>query len=364
MKGVLCKAFALHPGEGNKALLFALLAFLWSIATTAGLKYADALVLLHLGSATLPKIYTYTSCGMIILSTCFIYLYYRFSVTKVYLFLVSFGILFYSFIAFSLSIYTGPKPDWIWFSFRIFAAIFHYNMITAFWNFTDQFHSLSDSKRLFGLFASMIFLGNTVTSFMMQSGLVSISQLMLTIIVLLTVVSLWIVSIIQIQEKQDNSFEHTEELPTFSIKKIYDTVFSSPYTRLIVLANFFSFLLWVISEYNYMSTFESHFSGLSPTQIGGEESTELTLFLGKGFLITCLINLIFGLFIYGRMVRRFGLSTMIFITPILYFISFSGWMIYDSLLFPLLGLFIVEGTAEITEDSNFNLLLNTGPHKI
>ena len=98
-------------------------------------------------------------------------------------------------------------------------------------------------------------------------------------------------------------------------------------------------------------------------RVGGTEAS-LTLFLGKCLASVSICNLIFGLFIYSRMVRRFGIGSLLLITPVLLIISFTGWSLSSSLLFPLIGFFVVEGTLYVIDDNNFNFLLNAVPSKL
>ena len=66
MKGVICRLFNLYDGEGKNAFLFGLLAFCWSLGSNLGLKFSDALLLIHVGATALPTIYILSASGMII----------------------------------------------------------------------------------------------------------------------------------------------------------------------------------------------------------------------------------------------------------------------------------------------------------
>jgi hypothetical protein len=130
-------------------------------------------------------------------------------------------------------------------------------------------------------------------------------------------------------------------------------IFSSRYTLLVVMGNFMAIFMWVVTEYNYMSTFELKFAGGSEAQ--------LTEFLGECISIVSIVNVIFGVFMYAHLVRKFGVETVILLTPLMYLFMFSGWLYFDLFLFPMMGYFIVEGSAEIIDNSNFSLLIRGIP---
>ena len=60
-KGLFQRLFNIYPGEEKQALLFAFLGFIWAFGATCGLKFADALFLLHVGAESLPQAYTMIS---------------------------------------------------------------------------------------------------------------------------------------------------------------------------------------------------------------------------------------------------------------------------------------------------------------
>ena len=106
-----------------------------------------------------------------------------------------------------------------------------------------------------------------------------------------------------------------------------------------------------------MSAFEARYV----TEEGPER---LTQFLGQCFSTISVINVIFGVFLYGRLVRKFGVGSAILFTPILYLMVFSGWLIQDAFIFPLMGMFAVEGSAEVVDNSNLAFLVKASPGKV
>lgn len=363
------KLFGIYPGEERNALIFASLGFLWSLGVTAGLKFADALFLLHIGADHLPGMYTMTSCGMIVLASLLLYLYHYIPVNRIYLCAMAIGICFYLFACFCVVTLTGTETGWLWYMLRIFGSLFFTVTLTCYWTFIDQYYPLQDAKRLYCLYSSVIFLGYATTGTVMRSGLVDIPVLTLSIATLLAITGtliLWISR--NLQPVHDES--HLEDINVvqrekYSLKKLLKTIATSRFTLLLMAGNFMTYVLLVLTEYNYLSSFQHYYDPDGITAlVGNEEDSPLTQFLGQWLAIVSVVNIIFGLFLYSRIIRRYGIGSLLVCTPIIWLVVFAGWSFSDSLFFPILGIFVVEGTLNVIDDNNFNLLLSAIPAKI
>lgn len=364
-KGLFQRLFNIYPGEERQALIFAFLGFIWAFGSTCGLKFADALFLLHVGAESLPQAYTLMSCGMLGLALFLLYSFHKFSSYRIYLTTLLIGMLFYFFIFVSLLFHI--ESQWLWYALKVVGFYLFAVLMTCYWTFIDQYHHLQDAKRMYSLFSSTIFLGAASTGLVMNSGWVDLNHLMLLIIALLGFTYFWVNKIAKSRhvishedEEQEGQVYEQGNYFQFLIKSIS----SSPFTLLLMTSNFLIFLLLVITEYNYMFTFENYFANEPNSQAGGGTEADLTQFLGKCLATVSICNLIFGLFFYSRMIRRFGIAGLLMITPILLIISFTGWSVSPSLIFPLIGFFVVEGTLYVIDDNNFNLLLNAVPSKL
>lgn len=347
-------------------MLFGFLGFLWAIAVTSGLKFADALFLLHVGAESLPLTYKLTSCLMIGLALFLLYAFHHIQAHKIFLGVISTGIVFYGATYFYLSTEMAQNSNFIWYALRIYGSLLFAVVVTCFWTFIDQFYHLQDAKRLFSLFSSMVFLGVAVTGAIMRSGMIEFQNLTLIIVALLVGVIFWIFKIVrEVSPVHDeNETEGSKGQEDLSLKKLLFEILSSKFTLLMMVSNFLGYLLLVVTEYNYMSSFQTYFAPQDIVPEGSESEAKLTQFLGQCLATVSITNLIFGLFLYSRFVRRFGIGSMLVITPLILVITFTGWPMTDSLLFPLLGYFVVEGTLYVIDDSNFTLLLNAVPTKL
>lgn len=363
------KLFAVYPGEEKNAVIFAALGFLWSLGVSAGLKFADALFLLHVGAEHLPIVYTFTSCTMIILASALLYLHHYVPVNKIYLCSIGIGIVFYLFAFFCVLTLTGTESGWLWYLLRIFGSLFFTITLTCYWTFIDQYYPLQDAKRLYCLFSSVIFLGNATTGTVMRSGLVEIPVVTLSIAVLLSLsgILIYIISrsIHPVHDENVAEAQNAAQFEKHSLWKLLKTITRSRFTLLLMAGNFMTYVLLVLTEYNYMFSFEQYFDpGGTTSIVGDEEAAPLTQFLGQWLALVSIANIFFGLFLYSRIVRRYGIGSLLICTPLIWIVVFTGWSFSSTLLFPVLGIFIVEGTLYVIDDNNFNLLLNAIPSKI
>ncbi len=369
LREALCRLFNLYPEEGNNAFLFAFLGFLWAIGVTTALKFADALFLVHVGAHALPTAYTVTACGMLGVASLLLYAFHYMSSYRIYLCVLLVGFLFYltAFICHTVEI-VADVP-WFWYALKIFGFFLFSVATTCFWTFIDQYHSMQDAKRLYTLFSATIFIGVAATGLIMRLGFLSLGQLFLLIMGLLLMTAYWVSKInrsVTLVVHEDTETELSPSDPHNSLLYLLKSILSSRFTLLLMTGNMLMQLLLVFTEYNYLSAFERYFEAHTAASAAANEGTTaaLTLFLGKCLAWVSVSNLIIGLFIYSRLVRRFGVTNLIFITPVLLIIAFSGWSLSDMLLFPLIGFFVAEGTLYVIDDNNFNLLLNAVPSKL
>lgn len=361
----LRKLFNIYPGEEKSALYFALLGFLWALAVSLGWKNSDALFLLNVGAEELPTAYGIIAICMIGIASFMIFAFNTYPIHRIFLSILTLGMCFYFSIFLVLKYGLNDDSKTIWYALRIFGWIFFSLMNTTYWTFLDQFYHLRDSKRLFCLFSSAIFLGIASTGLVMHSGFFEFKEIALIIMALILLTMYWIVKIVKtIPPIHEELGVETAPLPLEqTFKETLLQVARSKFTLCLMGMNFLIFVSMILTEYNYMLAFEE---ALNPLQeyTSLEEDAPLTLFLGQYIALASIFNLIFGLFLYSRFLRRFGLTGMLFITPSLLIITYLGWPLSSTLLFPLLAFFISESTLYVIDDNNFNLLLNGVPTKL
>lgn len=354
----LCNILSLIPGEEKKVFYFAFLGFLLSLASTLGIKFSDALFIINVGAKALPAIYTYISYGMILFSVILLYSYHRLDSGKIFqaLIVLIFTSCITAYICFVSRL--GEDSEWFWYALRISPPLLFYPTISSFWSYIDKFHLSIDAKRLFGLFCSMFSLGAMTTGLIMQLGILDVDSYFLLLAGLMLLIFYWVQKInsMNLSISPEKEEETALEIPLIS--KIKATL-SHRYTLLMIAGNFFALLLWLTSEYNYLSAFEARFITDKSSELG------LTRFMGICYSTISICSVIFGVFIYGRLINRFGIETAVLITPMMYLITFVGWFFYNDLfLFPLMGIFVTEGLYDIVDNSNYTLLIKGIPTRL
>ncbi|MEX1012190.1 MAG: hypothetical protein WD595_00030 [Waddliaceae bacterium] len=353
MSELILRAFNLDREDAKSTLLFCVLCYVWSFAITLGMKYSDSLFILQIGSEYLPATYRYESLGMILLSAILVFSYSRYPVIYIFRAVIVAALLFYSFVSFCFITEIGTQTRALWFALNVFGTQLFTVGITAIWTLIDYYYETHRAKRLFGMFSSMIFMGAITTGIVMRTGLLNrtVFTILMTTIVLFT--GLWISLI---SSKMGCASKTKNVHYPFSLSKLVNGIAASKFAKLVIVANLLTFLLWVITEYNYLQAFEMHFQRMT-----NEQQSPLPQFMGLCISIVGIFNLIFGLFFYSRAIERYGIWNVLLYTPTLFLVMFCGWYLYDLFLFPLIGVFIVEGTLYVIDDSNFSLLVKKLP---
>lgn len=360
MKELMHTLFNIYPGEEKNALRFAALGFLWALGVSLGWKNADALFLLNVGADKLPIAYGLIAGFMIAIASLMLYAYNEYAVHRIFVIVLGAGIVFYGLAYTCLHYEIGIESKWFWYALRVFGWIFFSVANTTFWTFIDQFYHLSDSKRLFSLFSSAVFVGIASTGLVMQSGLFELNQVILAIIAILSLTICWIVQIMKTMQPihSEHDLDAAAAPSDQTWQQTLASVFRSKFTIYLMVLNFIGYVSLFLTEFNYMLAFEDFFAPANQMILAGEESAPLMVFLGKCIAFVNVFNIIFGLFIYSRLVRRFGVNAMILITPLILVTTYSGWPFSQTLLFPIMAFFVCEGTYYVIDDNNFNLLLN------
>lgn len=358
----LHRIFNLYSGEGRLALLFVLLTFLWSFGAYLGLILSEGMFLQRVGAHALPVAYLSVASLLFPVSLAFLWALNKFSVRRIFLSALLLGILTFATFLFLLTVTPLAHSPNFWFAFKLFGWVFPVTMTTCFWAFVDQYYGLQDAKRLFCLFNSATFLGDACGGVAISLGIdtVGLHGLLIGILLLLgsTLPIIFAISKRMSPIPEEETMEAQRVAPT-SLKKLILSILRSRFTLFLILSYFVIQLLAIIAEYNTMETF-SHFFAQAPR----EGRYALTEFVGKCSAFVSLGNLLFGLFIYSRLVKRIGTHNLILFSPLCFLLLFLLWPNREVLSFALFGLIAREGIVYSFDDNNFNLLIHGVPPRI
>lgn len=360
MLKLLHRAFGLYPGEGTLALRFTKLAIFWAFGSSCLDTLSDGLFLEKIGAQNLPTVYLWISLGMIAVSSLVLYSLKSTSPYRILMTAMAFGVL----VCLGSAGFVGSSPpDWFWYAIKIAARMFFAVMIACSWTFTDQYHDLQDAKRVYSLYGAAYFFGTIISGSAINLLLdkIGFSTLLLCAAISMTL-AMWEAKKIAHKAKavHDDTMEGIFSGSRDSFGSVVRLITRSKFAIILLLMSLFVQLLITVTEFNYMESFGRFFKS-SGTPVAEGEIAE---FLGKCRALISLCNIFFGIFFYGRFVRRMGLSNAILITPIFFFGVYSGWAFHDTMWLAILGLVAVDGILFTVEDNCFNLLSNAVPTKL
>lgn len=349
------KLFNLYPGEWKQASVFIILGLFWSIGGYGTFALSEGLFLENVGPEYLPMAYVAIATSMCLLSLVLIFSLHRLSIRYILLFLLGFWIT--TNIAFSCIL---PSQNiFFLFLFKIAGWMMPLSTYIVYWAFIDLYFDLQDGKRLFCLFNSITFLGDSLGGAVITFLLKALGcKAIIYIFTAFMVISLPFIFLItrfhsQLQEGTSNSFNPTAR-PT--IKSILSTIVKSKFTLCLLGFYILMQLLSVVTEFNYMTTFKHEFSKTN--------EYDLTKFIGECGMWISLGTMLFGMFIYSRLVKKIGVNNIVIITPVFFFIVFMAWNIKEAMSVAIFAIVAKEGLLCALDDNNLNLLISGVPVKI
>ena len=360
MKDFLRKVFGIYPGEGIHALRFVRLAILWAFGSSTLDTLSDGLFLENIGATFLPRVYLIIALSMIGVSSIVIYSLKATSPYRILNFAMAYGVLLCIGSAFFVS---HTPPDWFWYALKIASRVFFAVMIAISWTFTDQYHDLQDAKRVYSLYSAAYFLGTIFAGLSINFFLDKIGFSGLLIAACFSILAgMGVAKTIAFHSKAvyDDSVEGVFSGSRNSFSSVVQLISRSRFAITLLLLSLVTQLMITVTEFNYMESFGAHFK--SPNNLIPEG--HIAEFLGKCRAWISFCNILVGVFLFGRLLRRSGLTNVILITPLFFISLYCGWVFNHSLGLAILGLIAVDGILFNVEDNCFNLLSNAVPTKL
>ncbi len=246
-----------------------------------------------------------------------------------------------------------------WCIFKAVGWIIPISTYIVYWAFADQYYDLQDGKRFFCLFNSTTFLGDALGGGLIVYCLdyVGVRGLMLLFMgaMLASLPFILLITKRYLPLLEDHCESKMTTAPV-DFKTILKIVVKSKFTLYLLLFYFSMQCLAVVTEFNYMETYERAFS----------EAPEhaLTEFNGRVGMWISLGNMLFGMFIYSRLVKKMGINNIILIAPSFFLAIFAFWFFKDALVIAIFGMMAREGMVYSFDDNNLNLLITGVPTKV
>ncbi len=359
MQKFIRKIFGVYSGEGVHAFRFVRLAVFWALGSSCLDTISDSLFLEKVGAHSLPYVYLSIATGMICASSLVLYFLRMTSPYRILTVALGIGIIATAVSASVIGM--ADPPPFFWYGMKITSRIFFALMIAVSWAFTDQYHDLQDAKRLYSIYSASYFFGtilagvsiNLLFQFFGFSGLLIMASCSITY-------ALFEARRIARKAKavHDDSIEGIFSANRDSFASIVRLIFRSRFTIVLLLLSLFIQLLLTVTEFNYMESFERAFQGLP------EGEGKIAAFLGKCRAMISFCNIIVGVFLYSRFVRRTGLNNDILVTPLFFLAVYVGWIFSDGMGLAVLGLIACDGVLFTIEDNCFNIMSNAVPAKL
>ncbi|KPK33499.1 MAG: hypothetical protein AMS24_00955 [Chlamydiae bacterium SM23_39] len=355
----LHRTFGIFPDEKKTVFRFIRLTIFWACSSSIGEILSISLFVKNVGAVHLPAVYMMTAIVLMFAASFLIYLIRISTTYKVFFRTTYISAIFY--VIFSIILVKSPSI-WCWFFLQIFSYVILASLITTYWNFLDQYHDLQDAKRIYGLYNTSFFVGC-----MLAGGLITIfyERIGASPLFILSAILLFfaLIETYQINKKvidiEDDIVEGFFSKGKRGILSIIRNFYKSKFSIFLVIMSLIVQLLITTTEFSYMKSLEEII--ISSTSVSIDV---IPKFLGKCNLIISFINILIGMFFYGRLVKRFRISNIVIIPTLVFLFLYSRWMINISMFIVILAIFSIDGILDTIEDNNFNILINAVPPKI
>ncbi|OWR00147.1 MFS transporter [Sphingopyxis witflariensis] len=352
----LNRLFRVNRGEWPKLVQFGLFGFLLQMGLGIGFSAGDAAFLSHVGADKLPIIFMLTPLVMLVYTGIFSVLMVRFSidqmVTTTLLLLVIGGLLLWALLG-----STGGNPT-LYYALKLYLAMWYIGLYSLFWNYTDAYFDIQDAKRLFPLFAAFCALGTAAGAMIVNLTAAAIpihGFMALWAAIALATIPLarmlgrrWQ----QIAESDADAGDEPQGVGA-QLALLANSFRTSRYTVALTATLFVTLLMTNLAEFQYSTVL----------QVGRSEA-ELAALFGALYAASNIFNLIVCLFVFNRLVSRFGVRNIAFILPLTYFATFGLFFLSGGYAAAIAAFFAYHAVLTSIEYNNQNLLFNAVPSAI
>jgi len=345
-----------QPGEAGPLLLFALLGALLQGGLAVGVSAADSLFLTHIGVARLPVIYILTPFIMVVYVPIYSLLITRLGIERVFrltLAVLACGAILFG-CAFLFTDATG-LPHVFYYLAKLFVALWWVALYTLYWNFVDGYFDILEAKRLYPLLSGACAVGAGLGGLAVVglSQFMAIGQLFLVwaaMAILVVPVLLRILKRCHSVAETDGSDEGGRRGLVRETTDMLRTVRRSRYVILLAAALFVTLLVTSVCEFQYMTVFSA-----------GRTEQQLASIFGRLIAGVSVLNVVFNLFLFNRLVARIGVRNTTLIQPVAYVAVFLGFLMGRGELPALFGFVAYQGLLVTVDYNNVNFLINALP---
>lgn len=346
----------LVPGEAPKVALFAAFGAVLQAGMAIGLAASDSLFLANLGAARLSIVYISMPVVMACFAPCLAVFQGRFGVVRTFygtLAAIMAGGLF-----FGLATNFGIADfKWLPLVMKLYTGVWFISLYTLFWNFSDDFFSILDGKRMYGIIAAGSsgggMLGAALVPWMTE--IMQPAQLFVVwgCFALAAAPLLFLIrrKFRPIETEDEGGVEGSSSRDM--LRSVFGVFRSSRYALGITAICFCGVHLSSVLEYLALGVLSE-----------GKSATEMAALLGKLHAIANGITLVTNLVLFNRIVGRLGVNNTVFVLPVAYLISFVFFYLNAGYLAALVAFYAYQSILTSIEYNNINLLFNALPAMI
>jgi hypothetical protein len=349
------RLFPVLPDEGGKVLGFALLAALLQAGVAIGMVAADSLFLARLGVEKLPLVFIFMPVVMAIYAPIYSLLLGRLGAHG--LFRLTLVLLVGGGLFFGIGARLWVEQSWYLFAIKFYAGLWFIALYTLFWNFADDYFSILDGKRLYGLISA----GSSAGA-MLGGGLVALVSGVLPVATLFLLwaglaLLTWPVFAALLRRHRpiaddDSGVEEDSSLGGL-LRFAVATFRGSRFALSLALICFMTVSLSTLMDYMAMGQFAIE-----------RDAAELTRLLGVLHGLAGALTLLINLFLFNRIVGWLGVSGTALVLPLTYVGVFVLFFLQPGFAAAVAAFFAYQSLFVAIEYNNINLLYNALPSRM
>lgn len=348
----LQRLFRVLPEETGKLGAIAALAALLQAGIAIGMTTSDSLFLAHLGAGRLPIVFLSLPVVMMVYAPVYSILVARLGVDRLVrwtLLLVVLGG-----IGFGLALQRfGAATPWLLYAMKLHVGLWFIGLYTLFWNFTDDYFSILDGKRLYGLIAA----GGAVGACLGAALVTGLSHRLppawfLYIWAALALLAIPLVARLrrrfpplEVDDRADESIA-----PRQLLGFVFRTFGRSRFALALTAACFCAVNLAAILEFLSMGVLAQ-----------GKSAADLAALLGGLYAAANVLTVAANLLVFNRLVTRIGVRNTALVMPLAFVAVFSAFFLSPGMAAALVGFFTYQTLLTAIEYNNVNLLFNALP---
>lgn len=270
----------------------------------------------------------------------------------------------------------GSFAEILFYVLKLSAAVWMYAGFSLCWNFVDEHFNIRDGKRFYAIFAAAGCVGGVLGAgavfVFSECFQVDAAVLLWVWLVCLLAAIPFVDRILRSCRKLDSALDF--ESASAGLRQMLSSNFramgKSPYVRAIFLMYLALIVASTINEYAWFSIFSEHaesraeMKGLSGSELQAASTATLASLFGALAVGVNIFNLFMNLFLFNRLVGRFGVKNVVLFQSALFMLAFVWLLNSFGMAAAVFSFFMCRGFLESMDANNENLMVSILPGSI